>query len=328
MFLSFCTCWCASCFIINQICLCLFSLRQSYRINNSEALSSTVQPKCAHRNVTQFLPRDAMLARYLLSSCVSLSVRPSVRPSQAGIASKRLHKSSWYSARRLPSTYPTLCYKEIWASPKRVLPSETLDLENCAAASRSRCQRIVVVVDGRACWRHLYDNRRVVAVYYKSIIFNPLTPFDLLWICRTTCFYSWQDLDWHSASRGPSAVAELLVETPVELRVHAVAWSGIGSRLYLRLLIMSLNNANHCQYVNLIGVSALGQYGRFVRWPQAGFARRNSQVAVCCVSIVRWSETATCDVMTAIIRLTESLLIERGSADNAWRTLPPGSAVR
>ena len=281
---------------------------------------------CARERHTIFTARRYAGAVFAVIVCPS--VRPSVRPSQAGIASKRLHKSSWYSARRLPSTYPTLCYKEIWASPKRVLPSETLDLENCAAASRSRCQRIVVVVDGRACWRHLYDNRRVVAVYYKSIICNPLTPFDLLWICRTTCFYSWQDLDWHSASRGPSAVAQLLVETPVELRVHAVAWSGIGSRLYLRLLIMLLNNANHCQYVNLIGVSALGQYGRFVRWPQAGFARRNSQVAVCCVSIVRWSETATCDVMTAIIRLTESLLIERGSADNAWRTLPPGSAVR
>ena len=36
--------------------------------------------------------------------------------------------------------------------------------------------------------------------------------FDLLWmICCTTCFYSWQDFDWHSASRGPSAVAALLV---------------------------------------------------------------------------------------------------------------------
>ena len=28
-----------------------------------------------------FLPRDAMLARYILSSCVCLSVCPSVRPS-------------------------------------------------------------------------------------------------------------------------------------------------------------------------------------------------------------------------------------------------------
>ena len=37
----------------------------------------------------------------------------------------------------------------------------------------------LVVVDGRACWRHLYDSRRVVAVYYKSITCNHLTPFDL-----------------------------------------------------------------------------------------------------------------------------------------------------
>ena len=36
--------------------------------------------------------------------------------------------------------------------------------------------RVVNVVDGRACWRHLYDNRRVVAVSYKSNNCNPLTP--------------------------------------------------------------------------------------------------------------------------------------------------------
>jgi len=33
-----------------------------------------------------------------------------------------------------------------------------------------------LVVDGRACWRHLYDNQRVVAVYYKSVNCSPLTP--------------------------------------------------------------------------------------------------------------------------------------------------------
>jgi len=33
---------------------------------------------------------------------------------------------------------------------------------------------LVVVVDGRVCWRHLYDNRRVVAVYCKSISCNPV----------------------------------------------------------------------------------------------------------------------------------------------------------
>jgi len=36
--------------------------------------------------------------------------------------------------------------------------------------------KLVVVVDSRACWRHLYDDRRVVAVYYKSVNCNPLTP--------------------------------------------------------------------------------------------------------------------------------------------------------
>ena len=35
----------------------------------------------------------------------------------------------------------------------------------------------------------------------QSVNCNPLTPFDLLWICLTTCFYSCQDFVWHSASR-------------------------------------------------------------------------------------------------------------------------------
>ena len=94
-----------------------------------------------------FIPRDAMLAWYMLSSCVRPSVGPSVClsacPSHAGVVSKRLDESSWFLARR---TYPTLCYKEIWVSPKiRVLPSVTLsqtpDLENFATASGSRCQQ-------------------------------------------------------------------------------------------------------------------------------------------------------------------------------------------
>ena len=71
-------------------------------------------------------------------------------------------------------------------------------------------------VDGRACWRHLYDSRRVVAVYYKSVSCNPLTPLlrfvvDLLYNLFAQLCNSRQDSDWHGASRGPSAVAELLV---------------------------------------------------------------------------------------------------------------------
>jgi len=78
-----------------------------------------------------FLPRDAMLARCMLSSCVRLSVCLSGihRSTVAAIVSKRLDKSSWvFLALMLPSTCPTLCraHKEIWESPKiRALSSGT-----------------------------------------------------------------------------------------------------------------------------------------------------------------------------------------------------------
>ena len=132
--------------------------------------------------------------------CRHVSVRPvlcpSVCPSQSGIAWKRVNESSWYLRWGLPSTYTTLCWKEIFVSPTiRLLPfpsgtlSQTSDLENFAAASRLHCQQlVVVVVDGRVCWRHIYDSRWVLAVYYKSINCNPLTPFDLLWILSYSLF--------------------------------------------------------------------------------------------------------------------------------------------
>jgi len=97
----------------------------------------------------RFLPRDAMLARYLLC--------PSVRPSQAGIVSKRLDESRWFLARRLPSAYPTLCYKEIYVYPEIwVLPrgtfTQTPDLRRfCHGKSISLSTKLDVVVDGRAC---------------------------------------------------------------------------------------------------------------------------------------------------------------------------------
>ena len=37
-------------------------------------------------------------------------------------------------------------------------------------------KHVVVVDDGRVCWRRLYDNRRVVAVYCMSINCNSLSP--------------------------------------------------------------------------------------------------------------------------------------------------------
>jgi len=61
---------------------------------------------------------------------------------QLGVLSKQLDKPSWFLSWELPSTYPTLCCKEIQTTSKiRVLPSgnllKTLYLENFATAYRS-----------------------------------------------------------------------------------------------------------------------------------------------------------------------------------------------
>jgi len=128
-------------------------------------------------SISMYFTRDTLLARYLL-----LSVRPSVRPSQAGIVSKRLDKSSWLLARRFPATYPALCFKEIWEFSKIAGTSFWNFVPNSGLRQFRQSKSIVlstkllVVVDGRVCWRHLYYNRRVVAVYYRSINCNPLTP--------------------------------------------------------------------------------------------------------------------------------------------------------
>jgi len=145
-----------------------------------------------------------MLAPYLLS-CVP----ESVCLSQADVVSKRLDESSWFLAWRLPSIYPTLCCPKISVSPK----IKNLSLWNFAT-NRGKSialstKLVVVVVDCRVCWWHVYDNR-VVAVYYKSVNSNVILYFhyfDLLWICCTTCFYVWQDFNGRSASRAASAVA-------------------------------------------------------------------------------------------------------------------------
>jgi len=60
-------------------------------------------------------------ARRNASAAVELSRPVSVRvchKTGAGIISKRLDGSSWFLAWRLPSTYLTLCCKEIQVSPK------------------------------------------------------------------------------------------------------------------------------------------------------------------------------------------------------------------
>ena len=167
-----------------------------------------------------FLPRDATLARYMLSTCVRPSFRPFVGLSFAS-------RCCMEKAGRIELGFGTdaffhLSYTVLWLSNFRYLqklgylpgdfvPNSGLR-KYCHGKSIALRTTLVVVVDGRACWRHLYDSRRVVAVYYKSINCNPLTPslrfvVDLLY----SLFLQWQDFYSHSASRGPSALAELLV---------------------------------------------------------------------------------------------------------------------
>ena len=55
--------------------------------------------------------------------CLRLSVCLSVCLSQIAV----LNESSWFLARELAFTYPTLCYKKIWVSPKMLY----LNLELC-----------------------------------------------------------------------------------------------------------------------------------------------------------------------------------------------------
>jgi len=60
-------------------------------------------------------PRRHSLQRYRHARCLS--------PSEVGVLSKLMDGSSWFLARRLPSTYPTQSCDEIRLSPKtRVLP--------------------------------------------------------------------------------------------------------------------------------------------------------------------------------------------------------------
>jgi len=119
-------CW--HCFV--AVCVFL-DLKSKFKVH----LCKGPNHKKATAAPDNLLPRDAMLARYMLSLCIYPSVCLSVRPSAI----------SWYCieitgrieliwAWRLPSTYPTMRFKEIWVYPK------TGNLENFATASRSRCQ--------------------------------------------------------------------------------------------------------------------------------------------------------------------------------------------
>jgi len=87
------------------------------------------------RRRAQLLPRDPASAVYAVVVCpsVCMSVRLSVTSRCCVETTGRIEL---FLAWRFPSTYPTLCYKEIWASSKFSVPvllsgtlSQTPDLE-------------------------------------------------------------------------------------------------------------------------------------------------------------------------------------------------------
>jgi len=99
---------------------------------------------------------------------------------------------------------------------------------------------------GRVCW-HLYDSRRVVAVYYKSINYN--ITLQLHSICCgfvVRCFYSWQETFQVRAAAAGNALS-MTVErrvrrtiSDVDIAAHSRRWTmRTDKKLYRRVYRVS-----------------------------------------------------------------------------------------
>jgi len=129
-----------------------------------------------------FLPRDATLAQYLLSLCVRPSLLCLSVASRYFIETTgRIEVGFGMEVSFHPSHTALLGNVGIsknWSTSLWIfVPNSGLSEKFRHGKSIALSTTLVVVVDGRACWRHLYDSRRVVAVYYQSENCNPLTPF-------------------------------------------------------------------------------------------------------------------------------------------------------
>ena len=135
-----------------------------------------------------------MLARHMLSSRVCPSVRPSVRHKPVLYRNHSTNRAGLWHGGFLPPIPHCVVTKR--GISKNYSTSLEDVVPNCGLRKFRQGNSIALsttlVVDtyGRVCWRHLYNNRWVVVVYWKSVKCNPLTPIycDLLWICCTTCY--------------------------------------------------------------------------------------------------------------------------------------------
>ena len=120
-----------------------------------------------------FIARRYMLARYTLSLCVRLSV----------CHKPVLYRNDWTNRAGfrhggfLPPVSHCVVRKCGHLQKSRTslwdfVPNSRLRKIRHGKSIALSTTLVVVVVDGRACWQHLYDSRRVVAVYYKSVNCN------------------------------------------------------------------------------------------------------------------------------------------------------------
>ena len=143
-----------------------------------------------------------------------------------------MHGSSWSFS--VEASFH-LCYKEIRVSRKMtLLPSETLSqtLDPKKFATASRRVLSTKLVNDRSCWPHLRQSTRRGRTHYTSVDRNAVTPL-LRFAVRMLCNLfvqlcsRWQHFEWHSASRGPSVVAEILVifyRRCLQSEPHGTGW--------------------------------------------------------------------------------------------------------
>jgi len=143
-----------------------------------------------------------------------------------------MHGSSCFLAWRLPF----ICvirkseYLEKWRYFPLKLCLKLWTQKKFATASRRVLS--TKLVNDRSCWPHLRQSTRRGRTHYTSVDRNAVTPL-LRFAVRMLCNLfvqlcsRWQHFEWHSASRGPSVVAEILVifyRRCLQSEPHGTGW--------------------------------------------------------------------------------------------------------